>query len=589
MKKVFPVLGFLVANLLLAQAPPQGIPYQGIARDAQGNAINGTIGVQITIHQGPSQPNIVYQEEWTPTTNQFGLFTIVIGTSSNVIQGSFAAINWSADVFFLEVGIDPAGGTNYTSLGSTQFYSVPYAFHAGTATSGNPGPQGPTGPTGLTGPTGPTGPSSIIPGNFGQTLYHDGSLFTPTSNLYNNGNLIGINTTTPNYTLDVNGTINTGVLYVANYQMPPSDGLPFQVVTTNGSGSLYFSTLNGTPAGTYGQTMYNDGFNWLSTSNLYHNGQKVGIGTTTPSSFLHIFPQNSPSTLMVESGLNFDARVDVRAPLGQTAIFGLSEGSNYFANLYVTGSKLFIQDGSGVPTMTFSNKKVGIGNQTPGSDLTIQSLGTNNTSSALNILNGLSQNLLFVRNDGAVGIGNTNPMARLDISGMLRVNDGSQGSGKIFVSDNTGLGKWQVSTAITSIPLPNCGGSLSNVSTTAQVISNSTVSFTKSNVDTKIGVVLQTLIIVDDLVSSFGVIYEIRIDGAPACCGQGKLVYNRDNGNTAPYDANEPVTMIAEFTGLGMGSHTVSVYAYTLNGTAVNARFDNGCWNTGNVTIKEYW
>ena len=131
-----------------AQAPLQ-IPYQGVARDAQGVALqNQLITLRLTI-EDVSGANL-FQEIHQTTTNQFGLFNVKIG---NVIPLN---IDWSTGTKFLHVEIDPAGGNSYTDLGSTQFLSVPYALYA--ETSNSPGPQGPQGSNGIDGTNGQDGP-----------------------------------------------------------------------------------------------------------------------------------------------------------------------------------------------------------------------------------------------------------------------------------------------------------------------------------------------------------------------------------------------------------------------------------------------
>ena len=152
-------LSVLLCLSVLGQAPPQGINYQAIARDAAGNVYpNRHIGVSFAVHDGAASGTIVYQEADTTVTNQFGLFTIVIGTGTPVL-GSFSAINWSTGNKFLEVDYDPNGGTNYSSMGTTQLMSVPYALYAANSVAGNTGFTGATGADGVTGPTGPPGPS----------------------------------------------------------------------------------------------------------------------------------------------------------------------------------------------------------------------------------------------------------------------------------------------------------------------------------------------------------------------------------------------------------------------------------------------
>jgi hypothetical protein len=64
------------------------------------------------------------------------LVSLEIGTGT-VISGSFTAIDWSADTYFIKTETDPTGGTNYTITGTSQLLSVPYALYA--TTSGDAG------------------------------------------------------------------------------------------------------------------------------------------------------------------------------------------------------------------------------------------------------------------------------------------------------------------------------------------------------------------------------------------------------------------------------------------------------------------
>lgn len=78
-----------------------------------------------------------------------------------------------------------------------------------TGATGSTGAQGPSGDTGATGATGVTGATGItgtntITGTTGQTMYHTGSAWLATSNLYNDAGLrIGIGTTSPSSLFDV--------------------------------------------------------------------------------------------------------------------------------------------------------------------------------------------------------------------------------------------------------------------------------------------------------------------------------------------------------------------------------------------------
>jgi uncharacterized protein (TIGR02145 family) len=112
-----------------AQAP-QGIPYQAIARNASGVAIENTaVKVRFSIRDSIATGAIKYQETHNPTTSALGLFSVNVGMGT-VVSGTFSGINWGKNAKFLQVELDPAGGSSYTDLGTTQMMSVPYALYA---------------------------------------------------------------------------------------------------------------------------------------------------------------------------------------------------------------------------------------------------------------------------------------------------------------------------------------------------------------------------------------------------------------------------------------------------------------------------
>ncbi len=154
------IFTILLFNSYSQVAPPQAFSYSAIARDGFGNPlVNQNVGIQFSILKGSTVGPIQYQENHFITTNQFGLFNLTMGTGA-VQQGVFNAINWGNDSYYLKVGLDASGGTNFQVMGTTQFLSVPYALF-----SGNGGNTGSTGATGATGSTGETG----IIGNTGAT------------------------------------------------------------------------------------------------------------------------------------------------------------------------------------------------------------------------------------------------------------------------------------------------------------------------------------------------------------------------------------------------------------------------------------
>lgn len=131
MKRFLPVLVFALfgVTVSLAQAP-KGINYQGVARDNEGKAYSSkTIAVRISILKNSATGTVEYAETHNPQTNQFGLFTLVIGQGTKV-TGDFAFISWAVGSKWLQIEIDPNGGSSYTMAGSQQLMAVPYAFYA---------------------------------------------------------------------------------------------------------------------------------------------------------------------------------------------------------------------------------------------------------------------------------------------------------------------------------------------------------------------------------------------------------------------------------------------------------------------------
>ncbi len=128
-KIILSLFFLMITCYSFAQVPP-AFNYQAVARDVSGNVIpNSLLGIKIYIHSTSATGPVVYSETQTPTTNQFGLFTIGIGLGT-VVSGNFSTIPWGSDYYFIQVDMDPAGGTTYTPMGTSQLLTVPYAMYA---------------------------------------------------------------------------------------------------------------------------------------------------------------------------------------------------------------------------------------------------------------------------------------------------------------------------------------------------------------------------------------------------------------------------------------------------------------------------
>jgi hypothetical protein len=134
MKKILPALLFVTINFYAIAQSPQGINYQGVAYDNTGQPVaNQLVGIRFKILNGSASGPVLYEERQRPSTDNTGLFSIVIGNGT-VLSGSFSNINWGSGTKWLRSEIDITGGNNYIVMGCSQFWSVPYAFYADNAT-----------------------------------------------------------------------------------------------------------------------------------------------------------------------------------------------------------------------------------------------------------------------------------------------------------------------------------------------------------------------------------------------------------------------------------------------------------------------
>jgi len=130
-KLIHSIIGLMLSASVFAQAP-QSFKYQAVARDATGEVIaDQQVSFQISILLGSESGTVVYTETHVDSTNQFGLITLEIGAGTTT--DDFTAIDWSNDIYFIQIEMDASGGTSYILMGTSQLLSVPYALHAKTA------------------------------------------------------------------------------------------------------------------------------------------------------------------------------------------------------------------------------------------------------------------------------------------------------------------------------------------------------------------------------------------------------------------------------------------------------------------------
>jgi hypothetical protein len=123
----------LAVSITLAQTTPPGIPYQAIARNANGTPyVNANLTVRFSLHEQTATGTVSYAETKSLQTNDLGLFSTTFGSGAP-ITGTFSGINWAQTTKFLQVEINL--GSTWVDMGTQQLMSVPYAMYSGTASN----------------------------------------------------------------------------------------------------------------------------------------------------------------------------------------------------------------------------------------------------------------------------------------------------------------------------------------------------------------------------------------------------------------------------------------------------------------------
>lgn len=131
-KKIFLSVTFVALALIGLAQVPDAFNYQAVVRNSAGEVLtNQNVSFKISILQGSASGTVLYAETHTVSTNAFGLVNLKVGDGT-LVSGVFSPGGWGATAHFLKVEIDPAGGSTYTHLGTSELLSVPYAFHAQT-------------------------------------------------------------------------------------------------------------------------------------------------------------------------------------------------------------------------------------------------------------------------------------------------------------------------------------------------------------------------------------------------------------------------------------------------------------------------
>ena len=141
---IFSIL-LLSSKSILAQSQvvPDGILFQAVARDANNNAAgNRNVYIQIYIKKGTISGSTDYSESFKVVSTSEGIFSIVIGQGTRMSGAtSLKLLDWTNSLYFvnIKIAIEPTllnpdwkADNNYVDIGTSQLWTVPYAFASET-------------------------------------------------------------------------------------------------------------------------------------------------------------------------------------------------------------------------------------------------------------------------------------------------------------------------------------------------------------------------------------------------------------------------------------------------------------------------
>lgn len=204
------LLVFIISGLKAQVALPEGMRYQAIARDNDGNIRSKealTVKAELVVLD--TEDEVVYSEIQNTTSGEFGLLNITIGEGKSII-GSFSKIPWSKQLW-VRISIKNADNDDYQLVTTSKLYSVPYAFYAASAGSlinRTPGDDGGTDSNGrgLGGDIDQTAIYWALDGNTNAHKYKGGG--PPVLGTTDRKDLVFITKNIPRLIIDKDGNIN---------------------------------------------------------------------------------------------------------------------------------------------------------------------------------------------------------------------------------------------------------------------------------------------------------------------------------------------------------------------------------------------
>ncbi len=411
---------FLLSTFYLSAQVPQKLNYQGIARDTKGNPLaQQRMTLKLTVLPTADATEGEYEEIQTVTTNEFGLYTLQIG-SGTPISGEMKTVKWETGNKYIKVAIDPKGGNDFVDAGTSQLLSVPYAIYADKAGMAKTAGGDRTGAV--------NSAASHVAGDANYLTKFTGLNVIGKSQLYDNGTNIGIGTTSPAARLHLYSNV-AGVQQ--HLRMQNADSIGVGRFTMYNDSLLSYATFS-----KYG-TKYIGGYTGIPTLYPYANLLAFGNNGKAANDGLGRFLISSGGNVGISvfksgtSKLKFHADYATEnvgiggnaAPVSRVHLNN-TDGTSMDVRLTNTTTGHTATDGM---TITMSGNIASINNRENSS----LAFATNNTERAR------------ISSNGDVGIGTISPTAKLDVNGQIRIQGGVPGMHKVLTSDSVGLATWQ--------------------------------------------------------------------------------------------------------------------------------------------------
>ena len=207
--------------------------------------------------------------------------------------------------------------------------------------------------------------------------------------------------------VNTSGTITAGEITIPN-----TDGTSGQVLTTDGSGTLSWTTSSAGVSGSGTANMiakFDGSSTVLGNSSVYDDGTNVGIGTVSPAQLLHVKAVSGDAKVLINAnGEDDEAHLVLRSGgINKTAIVA-----------------------SGISNWGRTDLRFILNSYTNANDY------------------GLSDTKMIIKNDGKVGIGTNSPTEKLDVAGNIKFNgalmpnNNAGSSGQVLTSSGTGVPTW---------------------------------------------------------------------------------------------------------------------------------------------------